>query len=119
MNSHLRLSSVVRSHYDPLFKAIITAGQARDTDGEVDSPTGHFALIEIPEYLHELAAMRDEVDPDSSLTNDWPESGWYFATENSDGVITVYKGKHHTVANAFAAARTDYGEWLDRDESDV
>jgi hypothetical protein len=101
--------------YDALFKEIVLAGWATRSDGNVDSPTGYFAVVEIPDHLHELAEMRDAVDPDSSLVTDWPESGWYVTVENSDGLIWVFRaGSQLQADTAYDEQVLAYADWDDQ-----
>lgn len=106
---------LVDSRFDNLFRQIITAGWNVKSDGEVESPTGFFALVEIPtkytgEYYEMLLAVEGE-----PLQLPWNEleSGWYVTVENSDGIIFVFKCPGKSFAeNLYTATETQYNKWL-------
>ena len=108
------------SNHDEIFKQIISAGWAVKSNGDVDSPSGYFAVVEIPGKTGELAEMRDAVEPHGDyryLTN-WPDPGWYVTLENEYGQIFVYKaGSQITAMAEYSRLEVDYMLWMeDSDE---
>lgn len=114
-------SRLLHSDYDNLFKAIVTAGWNIKSDGDVEADTGSFALVEIPDNVHEMADMRDAVEPDGDLAA-WPDSGWFVTSENTDGLIYVYEFRtQHDAEVAYDKLDDEYTAWCidaDADESD-
>ena len=101
------------SVYDPIFKAIISAGWNVSSDGDVESMTGHFSLTEIPSHSKELLDMQEAVDPSRLyLESPWPTPGWYVTTENSDGQIFVYQFPNKVWAElAYKKLEEEYLDW--------
>ncbi len=103
---------LMEAKYDNLFKSIITAGWNVTSDGHVESPQGFFAVVEIPANFAEFNDLVDAVDPDSEFeSDDWPEPGWYFTVENSDGLIRVYKSTQRRASAAFQEALGSFAAW--------
>jgi hypothetical protein len=94
--------------YDSLFKDLITAGWNVSSDGHVEAPQGFFAIVEIPSHPGELRDMMEALD---SMDYDWPEAGWYFTVENSDGIIFVYRVDKAAAEILFEAYAKAYAEW--------
>lgn len=110
----------VASQYDNLFKQIITAGWAVQSDGDVESSWGYFSLIEIPSHEGEFTELMDALeldDEDENLLRALPR-GWYISIESSDGFIYVYEvtsGEIH--AKALFSIRADhFSEWSEQRE---
>jgi hypothetical protein len=108
------------SKHDNLFKELITAGWCVKSDGNVEAPTGYFSITEIPDHHGELVEMRDAITCDADRAPDeyqfldnWPESGWYFTTENSDGIIYVYKVDKVSANRFFDEYSRQYSAWDD------
>ncbi len=107
----LRLDTMLPNKFDSLFKAVISAGWCVKSDGHVESPQGYFSVTEIPEHLGELKAMQDAVEEGQTPWTDWPPSGWYFTTENSDGLIFVYPCSQADAEAAFSESLAGYSMW--------
>lgn len=65
-----------------MFQQVVTEGWANLSDGNVEAPTGHFAVIQIDD--NELGEVRDAFD--SSLI----EAGSYLLIEDSDGNAALH-----------------------------
>lgn len=102
---------LLAAEFDNLFKEIITAGWCVKSDGHVESPQGYFAVVEIPSHPGELKEMQDAVEEGMRPFTDWPKAGWYFTTENSDGLIHVYKMSHDRSWETFAKTLDQYVKW--------
>ncbi len=107
----LRLDTMLDSKFDSLFKSIITAGWCVKSDGHVEAPQGYFSITEIPALPGELREMFEAVEEGT-----WEEwyglpSGWYFTTENSDGVIFVYPCSQADAEAAFSESLAGYSMW--------
>lgn len=106
--------------YDRLFKSIVSSGWANESDGNVESVTGYFALIEIPSNIGELQEMQHAVDESSLIEDEWPESGWYTCYENSDGLIFVFEWRNEAAARDWYSKQEElFGRWdLEENGSD-
>lgn len=102
-------------NHDEIFRQIISTGWAVKSNGDVDSPSGYFAVVEIPGDTGSLAEMRDAVEPHGEyryLTN-WPDPGWYVTLENELGQIFVYKtGSQITAMGEYYRLEADYERWM-------
>lgn len=70
---------------DNAFKALITAGWSNMSNGDVEAPTGHFAIIDMiteRDMLRDVLAESDLADALDSI-----EPKWYGVRENSDGLV--------------------------------
>lgn len=124
---------LVASSYDNVAKAIISAGWATSSDGDVESPTGAFAYFDVPNpapsdssvpfRMTELGSMVDaiEMSEETWMTEMLP-AGWYVAVENSDGIIHVWNVGMGLDARAGYIAKVwferkvaDYVAWADQD----
>ena len=87
------------SKYDNFFKAVVTAEWCVKSDGNVEAPSGFFALVEVPSHQGEYQQMVEAVF-DEPRTVSWadymrdhypemPAPGWYVTTELSTGIIVV------------------------------
>lgn len=116
---------LVASRYDNFFKQLITAGWNVSSDGDVESPWGFFALVEIPEHSGELAEMVAAVWLEASdeefrqMAAELP-AGWYTTCENSDGIISVYEMTNELIAkHVYSEREKAYADWVSRtDEKD-
>ena len=111
--------SLLHEQYDNLFKAIISAGWNMKSDGDVESPSGFFALVEIPDHYGELAEMQDAVG-DETVDDEWPDTGWYVSYENSDGLIFVLEcASQHVAERTYDEFEEQYNTWAsDSDEGE-
>ena len=92
---------------------IVTGGWANLSDGNVESPTGHFAVITIEpaERAELLAAFEGELEAS-------PYPGSYLLVEDSDGNKTVTEYLTHTSAmGEFARLQQSYTDWLGHEEA--
>ncbi len=113
------MNTIDKSHLDSIdntFKTIITAGWNVKSDGDVQSPTGHFALVEIPLHAGELAEMLDACDLDPTQ-HAIPMEGWYVVRENNDGLVEYFgyphsgPGKREAEAQ-YARHERDFSSWM-------
>lgn len=92
---------------------IVTGGWANLSDGNVESPTGHFAVITIEPS--ERAELLDAFEGELEAS---PYPGSYLLVEDSDGNKTVTEYLTHTSAmGEFARLQQSYGEWVDHEEA--
>jgi hypothetical protein len=112
---YTRHVGVVASMYDNAFKQIISAGWAEKTEGTVDSPIGHLALIPIP--YNEHAELADAIFRDIDSNEPVPPPGYYIAQENGQGFITVYSYDEKWAMEAdWANAMDEYNDWYGSEE---
>lgn len=117
---------VLDAKYDNLFKQIVTAQWGVKSNGDVESPTGYFGLVEIPSHVGERNEMRDAVFGDEPFSDDeftnltsWPDAGWYITQEMDSGIIWVYRMASQAGAEReYAKLERTYAEW-DADGLDV
>lgn len=104
---------LVPDKFDNAFKQIVSAGWANKSDGNVEAPCGYYALIEVPEHEGENVAMREAVTDFDKIEMNWPEPGWYTTTENSDGIILVFKHASQYAAQlAFNSIEASFLRWF-------
>lgn len=96
------------------FKKIVSGGWAQHSNGEVESPTGHFAYIPISinELVELSAACLDDDDDEAPV-----ESQYYVFVEDSDGNGSLYiYGSTREALDHFNQLTADYERWLGDDE---
>lgn len=103
----------MRTTLENLMVAMICAGWARDSSGDVESPTGAFAIVEIDgtEKAHQYSTEDSELD---ELLYSEKAKGFYFVREDSSG--NVFVESDLTLGEAeqrFMETELDYVEWLD------
>lgn len=91
---------------------LVTAGWANASDGDVESPTGHFALIDL---TTEREAMAELLDDDEIL----PDPAWYVVIVDTIG--NRYVESHRTEGDAtirYNDLERAYLAWHDDDNND-
>jgi hypothetical protein len=95
-----------------LFRQIVTAGWANQSDGNVEAPTGHFALVNIAPA--EMGELKDAVFGDEPDTDDYKMlyPGNYLVEEDSDGntTVTEYLSEARALA-AFVQLQREFVLW--------
>ena len=83
---------VLASEYDPFFKVASGLDVADEADGNVESPSGWFALIDMstPALRRDVVQAVDDLVPDYPF-GDKPDCGVYVTTTNNSGIIWVYE----------------------------
>lgn len=83
----------MKTPFESVVQAIITAGWSNQSDGDVDAPTGHFAIVEVPALDKELAdmvdALLDTVDGEEVVALCTAERGHYMVVETSEGQVHI------------------------------
>jgi hypothetical protein len=103
------------ARYDNLFKTIVSSGWSEQSDGDVESPQGYFAVVEIPYSEAERQDMANACDLGWDH-EDWPDPGWYVTTETDRGLIWVYEFASSIGAHRrYDALVKDYGDWASDD----
>lgn len=95
------------------FKKIVSGGWAQHSNGDVESPTGHFAYIPVSiNELVELSAACLDDDDDAPV-----EGQYYVFVEDSDGNGSLYiYGSTREALDHFNRLTADYERWLGVDE---
>lgn len=94
------------------FKAIVTGGWANESDGNVEAPTGHFALVVINE--NDLPSFTDLFEQPEFDGLDVPVFGNYVFLEDSDGNGHLYKFLTAFWADKFFRdLEREFSQWLD------
>lgn len=95
-----------------LMQTAITQGWANQSDGDVESPTGYFARVEIGADWEE---MRDALEYDG----DKPKDGHYCVVEDSNGSVWIDGPYGEIYAEQwFARNEAAYGVWLGIEEDE-
>ena len=89
-----------------------------EESGHVESPTGHFALVEIPHNEDDRDYMFREIDAltghhfGDNESDERPDSGWYVVITDSSGFVHWQNYSTEDAAcNAFDALEAEYAEW--------
>lgn len=98
-------------------QAIISAGFNETSDGDVESPTGHFAVIERPEDPKELAGILESInDPEEQEAFSAHEVGFYEVIENSQGFVYINGPVDRATAMVwFNANQYAYTLWAEKE----
>lgn len=90
------------------FRAIVDAGWANKSDGDVEAPTGHFAFVSIAP--NELSELLDAIGHHESFGPPMP--GVYLVIEDSDGNTTLLEYYVESGAKmAFNMMAREYAIW--------
>lgn len=97
-------------NYEAAARAIVTAGWANETDGHVDSPVGHFAIVDLTTERTIIADILAEDD----LTLEGLPPAWYIVSEDDQGNVAVLQYDTEAEARrAFDYLAGRYSEWAD------
>ena len=104
----------MRTHFDNAISAMIADSWAMLSDGDVNSPAGYFAIVEIDGSEKFQNYSTDDDDLDNAIYT--AEIGFYFFRENSDGNIFIehFSSKDNAISR-FAQYSESYMHWLDSD----
>lgn len=103
----------MRTATEALFDAIVSGGWANRSDGDVESPTGHFALVsnsreELPELRQ---AFSDVIDTYGDVSDD-DLIGHFIVTTDSDGFVDVTRYPSVvSAASEFVTLSRRYTAW--------
>lgn len=110
---------LVNSAWDHCFKSIVTGEWGVKSDGDVEAPVGHFALVEIPLNLRERADMVDACKNEYDDEDDWNtlEPGWYLCRQESSGLMYAFKVESQGAAEfGYTQMLAEYSRWATEDE---
>jgi hypothetical protein len=94
------------------FRQIVTAGWANKSDGNVEAPGGHFALVSISD--DEYDELVDAVFDGQDMSGQPRESylGHFIVEEDSDGNTELIECKNlHEAENVYHSALREYNIW--------
>lgn len=110
------------SWYDRSFRNIAESEWGVSSDGDVESPTGYFWLVEIPEHAGERAEMFTACE----VGRDWddgvyqypePVPSWYLVTTDSNGLWWVYEADSEEAAKqVYLELEQAYATWSTTEE---
>lgn len=117
-----RKAHTMRSYIDSIFNYL--AGDTmwnEEASGEVDSPTGHFSLVEIPHGEEGDKMVREIENLIGSYREDFPEGedtditpGWYVVQTDSNGfVYPSHYDNEDDARDGFESLEKSYAEWYD------
>lgn len=95
---------------DNAFKAIISAGWANQSDGNVEAPTGFFSIIDMSTERDMLREVLAESALDDALGQ--IEPSWYLTMENNQGILYYAQAKDEAAAQEwFKSLCEKFYEW--------
>jgi hypothetical protein len=105
----------MKTALEALFGAMVAGGWATVSDGDVESPTGHFARVH--NATDELGEIRDAFADTIEMYGDPGDDkivGDFIVIEDSRGFvhITRYDNASDTI-DAYDALQDQYGAWYD------
>lgn len=104
----------MRTNLESVMDVLSSPGYADAVNGDVESPTGYFALVYVPGGFVSQLTTLDEVRAatgDDSLT--LVESGWYIVIHDSLGFVHVDHVNDETQARRiFDMLEAEYALWL-------
>lgn len=104
----------MKTGLEAVLQAMVTGGWANESDGDVNSPTGHFARVTVlPAEVGEVVAAFDDVlkvYPCDALVQ---LVGYWLVCENDAGFVTVIAFDNEpALTMAYQSLEDDYSEWL-------
>lgn len=100
----------MKTDLEVVMQDIVTNGLAHQENGNVDSPTGYFSVVEVPAHPAKLAEfMTNLYGATWKRELEWPKPGWHYVHENNYGAVTVEGPEGHP---------GHYEEWFGRDSAD-
>jgi hypothetical protein len=114
--------TLLQGCYDKVSDALVTAGWGVKSGGEVDSPTGAYGVLEVPDHLPEYIEMLEIVAEEIRLTQPadlMPSPGWYITQVDSNGVKYTFECNGKAEADiVFARLESYYLEWATAESED-
>jgi hypothetical protein len=105
----------MRTALEALFDAMITGGWANESDGHVESPTGHFARISnAPNELSEIRQAFSDVTDAYGMPSDDDITGHFLVMTDSQGFIHITR--YHAESDLIRRYRhlcEEYFAWAD------
>jgi hypothetical protein len=95
-----------------MFKALVTAGWANESDGDVESVTGHFAIIDMST---ERDMMRDVCEEMGVKWVDGIAYNWFTLREDSQGFMHYEATNERGAHKWFNEMQERYSLWHDED----
>lgn len=106
----------MKTQIESAMQALVTAGWANGSTGEVESPVGHVAIVDLTSeraMLAQVLAEAGEGETDLEVIR----PGWYVVVEDDQGNVTVTNPMSEAEAQAaLRRAEAAYVEWSDADE---
>ena len=122
-NAYADQGKLLSSKYDNLFKAIVSGGWCVKSDGNVEAPSGYFALTEIPSHPGEFQEMMDALNAGEPASmqhkaEDFPTPGWYVSMELNTGLIYVVEYPSRPSAEkTYQELNENFTNWATEDEA--
>ncbi len=106
----------MRTPLENLASALVTEGWANQSDGEVDAPSGHFAIIDATTEREIMADLTEYVGEDFSAV----PAAWLLVEHDDQGFVTVTECDSEADAQArYAALEAIYVAWDSATEEEV
>lgn len=94
-----------------LFESMILNGWFTESDGDVESPTGHFGYV--TNEQNELESIRDAFPEESQDVADSDIVGSFVMLTNSDGISVIVRERNNRAAqNMFKQLQMEYSRYL-------
>lgn len=106
----------MKSKTERAMQALITAGWANGSTGEVEAPTGHVAIVDLTTERAMMAqVLADAGEEEGDL--DAIRPGWYVVVEDDQGNVGVTGPVSQAEAeSSLRRAEAAYAEWGDDGE---
>lgn len=105
----------MRTNFENAISAMITDSWEMMGDGDVDAPTGYFAIVEIDGAEKALNYCTGNVEWDEAIYS--AEKGFYFSREDSDGNIFIeYFSNKDSALARFLQYSDSYSDWMGENE---
>lgn len=121
--SDFRYPKLLHLKYDNFFKALVARDLVADATGNVESPSGYVALVNIPKDIYQFSEIvelisdlggLDELFDEDGHPSKFPAAGWYVTLENSMGMIFVHEFQREADARAaYIADHETYLKWVE------
>ena len=116
LNASYSAEALLDSRHDKILHTLITWGWANQSDGDVQAPTGYFALMEVPDGDSQWQSVVEEcrvsLRLDTSDRDTVPAPGWYILQETDQGIKYTFETRNQLHAEFLDKALVEeYGTW--------
>ena len=103
----------MRTAIEALFDAIVSGGWANRSDGNVEAPTGHFAMVSnSPDELLELRQAFEDVTDVYGDVSDADLTGHFIVITDSAGFISITRYPSAvSAASEFVTLQNRFAAW--------
>lgn len=121
-----RAAALLESRYDKIVDGLVMADWSNASNGDVESPTGAYALIEINsrddrEFWSAVESVKQDLLLTESDHDTVPAPGWYISQRTSSGILYTFEFENETYAReVYSLLENEYAAWCGEgpDDSD-